>query len=193
MRTFVRASISARLRSQDIRTMLIQSFKQPRLCLFVMRGLVPRIPLRDAPCPPKRDGRNESGHDEREHASSARFYDPGASPRHFFPPDRGPGGVAPRKMPGGAERRWTLPSERNPHREPAGSEPVGAGGVRQRHRWRTTTPARARRRSTTRTACAVRAAFAAVSVPGPFPINRRCAGSPWRSFRPWRPAMAGSP
>jgi hypothetical protein len=31
---------------------------------------------------------------------------------------------------GGAERRWTLPSERYPHREPTGSEPIGTGGVR---------------------------------------------------------------
>src|SRR5215471_10048718 len=32
--------------------------------ISVMRGLDPRIPLRDAPCSPKRDGRDEPGHDD---------------------------------------------------------------------------------------------------------------------------------
>src|SRR6202521_5437193 len=49
------------------------------MTVFVMRGLVPRIPLRKAPCPMNRDGRDKPGHDEPD---GARYYpaDPFRSP-----------------------------------------------------------------------------------------------------------------
>jgi hypothetical protein len=56
----------------------------------------------------------------------------------------------PRKNAGGAERRWTLPSERDPHRKPTGSEPIGAGGMRP-GAVSDNTRAHARRRSTAQT------------------------------------------
>ena len=124
----------------------------------------------------------------RKQAASARFYDPGASPRHFLDPGtRGSGEATPEKMFGGAERRWTLPFVRHPHR----CRSLGTGGMRP-DVVSETTPAHSPGGAPSRRQD-VRAAFAAVSVPEPFPINRRCAGFPcarpghggqlWRALR----------
>jgi len=138
---------------------------------------VPGIPLRDALCPPKRDGRIKSGHDDgkaRPLSSDAIFKQPCArvSTHHLR---RVRLHVSPQQKCEGAERRWTLPSLRDPPLPIAG-EALGLGGVRP--------GVVSGRHPRTRPA----ALHAAVSVPGPFPINRRCAG-----FRvALVPAMAAS-
>jgi len=55
------------------------------------------------------------------HVISARFYDPGASPHLFFLPG---------KYPGERSAAGRFRQKRDPHRKPAGSEPIGAGGMR---------------------------------------------------------------
>src|SRR4051812_36335900 len=117
------------------------------------------------------------------HATSARFYDPGASPHHPF---------SPRDDPEGAERRWTLPFVRHPPLLTV-CETVSKGGVRpgvvsgQHPRTR---PAALHTQTSLRRPRAFYGGFCPRTV-------SECAGDAQaftsRSFRPWRPAMAGSP
>ena len=50
----------------SLRPSLAADFRRSRFSLsLVMRGLVPRIPLRRVRCPPCRDGRDKPGHDAK--------------------------------------------------------------------------------------------------------------------------------
>ena len=99
-------------------------------------------------------------------ATSSRFYDPGASPLPFFFPGTNPGERS-------AAGRFRLYVIRTASRQAANPSARAACDLVSKRTTPAHTPGGAPRR---RQACAVRAAFAAVSVPGPFPINRRCAG-----------------